>query len=175
MCEYCRELIVGEWSKLVGEPYPAVELRVTGKPFFDSWHTDEDDSHGVAVVLVPHLFQARGFAAVSLVDDEVSESAGSGFGVHEGVSDSVFGEINSLGDLLAGVGQSLVDLPHGRRDSGFVERRPRVKDSLRDGLGFLGEPWLARRPIHPLLRSDVPRVFYRRRLAPSRDRRSGGA
>jgi hypothetical protein len=50
----------------------------------------------VAVVVVPHLFQACGFEAVSLVDDEeLSESAGSGFGVHERVNDSVFGVVPS--------------------------------------------------------------------------------
>jgi hypothetical protein len=49
------EFVGAEGPAWVGEADAAVELGVAGEAFFDAGHADEDDSHGVAVVVVVDL------------------------------------------------------------------------------------------------------------------------
>lgn len=108
----------------MSEANAAVELGVSGEPFLDAGHADEDDAHPVAVVKVADLFEASGFESVGFVDDEQ-------FGVptvlrlhvHERINVPVLGIVDGPGDLLACPGQALIDLLDGRGDGGREERR----------------------------------------------------
>ena len=95
---------------------------------------DEDQAHGVPVVVVPHLFKAGCLQPVGLVDDEqLGAASRAGFGVHVGVDDAVLGVVQSEGNLLARARQALVDLPDGRGHSGCEECGPGFEDPLGDG------------------------------------------
>ena len=56
-CEDDGEFLGGEVAVFVGEADTAVELGVAGQALFDAGHADEDDAHGVTVVVVTDLFQ----------------------------------------------------------------------------------------------------------------------
>jgi hypothetical protein len=63
-----RHVVGVQWSVLVGESDPAVELRVAGELPFESGHADQDEADVVAVEVVAELFQALGFQPIGLVD-----------------------------------------------------------------------------------------------------------
>ncbi len=64
--EHEGEVVIAQRPVLVGEADAAVELGVA----FQSGHADQDQAQVVAVDEVPKLFEAGGFQAVGLVDDE---------------------------------------------------------------------------------------------------------
>ena len=55
---------------LVGEPDPAVELRVAGELPVEAGHADQDHAQVAAVEEVAELFEAAGLEPVGLVDDQ---------------------------------------------------------------------------------------------------------
>ena len=67
--EHGRDVVGVERLVLVGEPDPAVELRVAGELPVEAGHADQDQAEVASVEEVPELLQPGGFQAVGLVDD----------------------------------------------------------------------------------------------------------
>ena len=65
-----RRSLASKRQVVVGEPDPAVELRVAGQLSFEPGHPDQDHADVAAVEVVANLFQPSGFQPVRLVHNQ---------------------------------------------------------------------------------------------------------
>lgn len=70
-----EELLGSEWTVLVDEPHPGVELGIAGEALLKPRHADQDDANSASVVVIPKLLEAGRPQAVGIVHDHQRDIA----------------------------------------------------------------------------------------------------